>query len=131
MLARCFALLALVATFPGWGLADATPGAKKKRAESKSTVEIRQVGKDKVEVTVTSAKPFPIVNAYAVLSIGEERSSISRLAKADGSTNSLIFTMRVKSFAKTKDGDPIRVRYNPDSQGVWELGKLDKSKLKK
>jgi hypothetical protein len=70
MFARYHGFLALVATFPGWGLADYTSGAKEKRAESKNTVEIRQVGKDKVEVTVASGKPFPIVNAYAVLSIG-------------------------------------------------------------
>jgi hypothetical protein len=56
---------------------------------------------------------------------------MSRVANADGSTNSLIFTMSAKSFARTKNGDAIRVRYDPDSQGVWEFGKLDKSKLKK
>jgi hypothetical protein len=131
MFARGFGLLALVATSLGWGLADSPAGAKEKRAGSKNTVEIRKVGKDKVEVTVTSDKPFPVVNAYPVLSIGAQRSSVSRVAKADGSTNALIFTMSAKSFAKTKNGNAIRVRYSPDSQGVWEFGKLDKSKLKK
>jgi hypothetical protein len=131
MFTRGFGLLVLVATAPGWGLADSTSGAKEKRAGRKNTVEIRKVGKDKVEVKVTSEKRFPVVNAYPVLSIGAQRSSVSRVAKADGSTNALIFTMSAKSFAKAKNGDTIRVRYNPDSQGVWEFGKLDKSKLKK
>jgi hypothetical protein len=131
MFARYFGFLALMVGFLGLGLADYSSAAQGKQAKAKNTVEIRQVGKEKVEVTVTSEKAFPIVNAYAVLSIGDQRSSISRVAKADGSTNSLIFTMSTESLAKTKNGEAIRVRYEPDSQGVWEFGKLDKSKLKK
>jgi hypothetical protein len=129
MLARCVTLTALLAAFPCWGLADDTAIPKKKEPAG-NKVEIRQAGKDKVEVMLTSARNFPVVNAFAVLSIGEERSSVSRNAP-DGSTKTLIFTMSAESFAKTKNGDAIRVRYDPDSQGVWEFGKLDKGKLKR
>ncbi len=129
MLAKCLGLAALLAAFPCWGSAD-DPSIPKKKEPAANKVEIRQAGKEKVEVTLTSARKFPVVNAFAVLSIGGERSSVSMFA-ADGSTNTLIFTMSAESFAKTKNGDAIRVRYDPDSQGVWDFGKLDKSKLKR
>jgi hypothetical protein len=37
--------------------------------------------------------------------------------------------MTAEDFAKTKDGDPIIVQYTPASQGQWDFGKLDKSKV--
>jgi hypothetical protein len=130
MLAKSLGIVALLAAFPCGAWADDKPAAKKGEPdESKNTVEIRRVGKDKVDIKVTSKKAFPVVNAYPVLSIGAETTSEDRIASPDG--HFLVFTMSAKSFEKTKDGDAIRVRYEPDSQGVWEFGKLDKSKVKK
>jgi hypothetical protein len=131
MLARCLGMVGLMAAFPCWGFADDTSVPKQKEPVTRDNkVEIRQVGKDKFEITVTSERPFPVVNAIAVLSIGAERSLVSR-NPPDGSTKTLIFAMSAESFAKTRDGDAIRVCYDPDSQGVWEFGKLDKSKVKR
>jgi hypothetical protein len=113
-----------------FGVAATTPVPNQKEpAKQENKVEIRRIGKDKFEITLTSTRPFPVVNAIPVLFIGGQRSLESRYPM-DGSTNILIFTMSAESFAKTKDGDPIRVRYDPDSQGVWEFGKLDKSQVK-
>lgn len=128
MLVRGLGLVLLTLGLPCSSSGDDSSVPSQK--DPKNKVVIRQAGKEKVEIMLTSPKRFPVVNAIAVLWIGEQRSKISRYAD-DGSTNTIIFTMNTESFAKTKNGDAIRVRYAPDSQGVWEFGKLDKSKVKR
>ena len=76
---------------------------------------------------MSSERPFPAVNAMAVLYIGQQKTHISRYL--EGKMNTLVFTMPADDFAKTKDGDAITVRYEPDSQGHWEFGALDKKSV--
>ena len=76
MFARCLGMAALMAASSCWGFADDASVPKQKERDNK--LEIRQVGKDRFEVTLTSERPFPVVNAIAVLSVGGERSLVSR-----------------------------------------------------
>ena len=93
-------------------------------AVSPNHVQMRRTGKSNVEIQVSSDRPFPVVNAGVVLYIGQQKSRLSRYP--EGKMNTLVFTMPADDFAKTKDGDAITVRYEPDSQGHWEFGALDK-----
>jgi hypothetical protein len=95
-----------------------------KEVPKKGTVEIRRIDKSRVDIKVTSDRPFP-VNTTMVLSIGEQKTNISRYAK--NKLNILVFTMPAEDFAKTQDGDAITVSCGPDSR--WDFGKLDKSKV--
>jgi hypothetical protein len=106
-----------------------SPAGEKPDRGTKNTVKLRSAGKDNVEIEVTSDQRFPIVNAAVGLYIGEQKSLQSR--SPNGETTTLIFTMSAADFAKTKNGDRIVVKYDPDSQGHWDFGKLDKSRLDK
>jgi hypothetical protein len=96
----------------------------------KESIVIRLLAKGDVEIEVSSKKPFPVVNALVELHIGPAKTGISRYPK-DGTLHTLIFTMQKEQWSRTKTGDPIVVKYNPDSQGQWGYGKLDKSKIRK
>ena len=87
-------------------------------------VQIRRAGKANVEIQVSSDRPFRVVNAGVVLYIGQQKTYISR--HPQGKLNTLIFTIPADDFARTKDGDAIAVRYEPDSQGHWDFGVLNK-----
>jgi hypothetical protein len=100
------------------------------RASDKNTVKLRRAAKGNIEIEVTSKRAFPAVGAIPVVHIGAARSNLSRYL-ASGSLNTLIFTMSAAEFARAKNGDPIVVKYDPDSQGTWNFGKLDRSKLGK
>ena len=95
--------------------------------EIKGTVTIRKVGKD-VEIEVGGGRSFPVVNAMPELQIGPQFTRLSRYPNS-GELSTLIFTLSGENFAKTKDGDAILVKYDPDSQGRWFFGNLDKSKM--
>jgi hypothetical protein len=95
-----------------------------KEVSKKGTVEIRRIDKSRVDIKVTSDRPFP-VNTTMVLSIGEQKTNVSRYAK--NKLNTLVFSMPANDFAKTQDGDAITVSCDPDSR--WDFGKLDKSKI--
>jgi hypothetical protein len=43
----------------------------------------------------------------------------------------LVFTLSAAGFETAKDGNPVDVRYSPDSQGHGDFGKLDKPKVRK
>jgi hypothetical protein len=116
-----FVVVLLWATAPGQG--------REPEKKSQNTVKIRKTDKGTVEFEVTSDRAFPVIGAFPVLHVGKVSAMMSRYP--DGNTRTLIFTMSAEEFAKTADGDEIRVRYNPDSQGVWEFGKLDKKKVDK
>ena len=90
--------------------------------EIKGTVIIRKVGKY-VQIEVSGGRPFRIVQAIPELQIGAQFTRLSRFSDSGG----LIFFMSGEDFAKTKDGDGIRVKY----QGSWNFGNLDKSKMAK
>jgi RNA polymerase sigma-70 factor (ECF subfamily) len=92
---------------------------------ARNTVKIRNAADGKVDIELTSDRAFPVVGAFPVLHIGTEKSQMSRYGDG-GQTTTLIFTMSAAEFARTKNGDRIRVKYEPDSQGHWDFGKLDK-----
>jgi len=96
----------------------------RKEVPKKGTVEIRRIDKSRVDIKVTSDRPFP-VNTVTVLCIGQQKTNICRYAK--NKLNILVFTMPAGDFAKTQDGDAITVSCGPDSR--WDFGKLDKSKV--
>jgi RNA polymerase sigma factor (sigma-70 family) len=98
-----------------------------KRGEA---VKLRSAAKKAVEIEVTSARAFPPIGAVPVLHIGAQTSRVSRYP-ATGETTTLIFTMSAAEFARTKNGDRILVKYDPDSQGQWDFGKLDKGLMDK
>jgi hypothetical protein len=94
----------------------------------KNRVRLRRAPSAKIEIEVTSSRPFPVVNAMAVLHVGKQQTSLSRYGP-DGSLNTLIFSMDARDFARTRDGDRVLVRYDPDSQGHWDFGPLEKKRL--
>lgn len=96
-----------------------------------NTVTIRQVaasavlgGNAGVELELYSEHPFLVVNSLVFLQIGRDKFYLS--GYKDGGLNTLVFTLTPEEFAHTKRGDPIIVRYDPDSQGQWDFGFLDK-----
>jgi hypothetical protein len=95
-----------------------------------NTIKIRMTEKGTVEFEVTSDRAFPVVSAAPVITVGKASSLMSRYPSGDN-LKTLVFIMSADEFAKAADGDAIVVRYNPDSQGVWEFGKLDKKKIGK
>jgi hypothetical protein len=91
----------------------------------KNSVKIRITAKDTVEFDLIGERPFPIVNAAAVLYVGKVVCHMNW--NRTGQPTSLTFTMSAAMFAQTRNGDSIVVKYEPDSQGHWDFGKLDKS----
>ena len=96
------------------------------QAANEGSVRIRMTN-ESVEITVTG-QTFPVRNARPVLSIGKERTYISRYLPS-GEPSTLIFTMPAVDFAKTKDGDVISVGYEPG--GLVGAYVLDKSKVER
>lgn len=83
-------------------------------------------GKPGVEVEVSSKqRPFPITDATPVLRIGSKTFTLCE--RKDGSPNTLVFTLTPEQFAATLDEDAITVQYDPDTQGYWRFGFLEKS----
>ena len=97
-----------------------------KEVPKKMSVEIRRIDESHVDIKVTSDRPFP-ANTMTVLSIGQQKTTISRFAK--NKLNILVFTMPAGDFAKTQDGDAITVQYGPDFKEHRDFSKLDKSKV--
>jgi hypothetical protein len=98
--------------------------------QDRNTLKLRKGEKGAVLIEVTSDRKFPPINAFPELHVGAVTVSRSTYP-ASGDTKTLIFPVTAAQFASMKDGDPISVRYNPDGQGVWEFGKLDKKLLDK
>ncbi len=101
-----------------------------------STIKLRSIassavlgGKPAVEIEVSSERPFPAINALVELQIGSRVFPLSRYK--DGRLNTLIFTLTLDEFAQTTNGDRVVVHYEPDSQGHWDFGPLDKTQLSK
>ncbi len=115
------AVLILIAFLPAW----------MPKARGENTVTIHNVaassvlgGKPGVEIELYSERPFPVVNSLVLLQIGTDKFYLS--GYKDGNLNTLVFTLTPEEFARAKPGDPIIVRYDPDSQGQWDFGLLNK-----
>lgn len=81
-------------------------------------------GKPGIEVEVSSHRPFPPLNAELVLQIGKQTFNI--MEYKDGSLNTIIFTLTADEFDSLRNESAIYVRYEPDSQGHWDFGYLEK-----
>jgi hypothetical protein len=96
-----------------------------------------------VEIELHSSQEFPIRDQVVVLRIGNLDIMKSR-SPADGSLNTLIFSLPADQFAQLADGAQMTVRYGigdpegaaagPAAQAAasrwrWDFGKLDKSLL--
>ena len=97
---------------------------------AKNTMKLRKGPMGTFLFELTSERGFPVINARPVMLVGAEKAILCRYGP-DGSLNKIIFWMTAEEFAKTKDGDPVSVRYEPNSQGTWEFGKLDKKMVEK
>jgi hypothetical protein len=95
-----------------------------------------------IDIELHSTQEFPIRDQVVVLRIGNSDFMKSR-SPADGSLNTLIFSVPADEFAQLPNGAQITVRYGKGDpelpQGVaaqaaanrwrWDFGKLDKSLL--
>jgi hypothetical protein len=95
-----------------------------------------------VEIELHSSHEFPIRAEVVVLRIGSSDFMKSR-SPADGSLNTLIFSVPADEFAQLSNGAQMTVRYGRREPGVpqgpaaqalvdrwtWDFGKLDKSLL--
>ena len=82
-------------------------------------------GKPGIEIEVSSPRAFPVTDATVVLQIGTKVFKISELKNGDPHT--LIFTLTPDEFASTRDESLVTVKYDPDSQGHWDFGFLEKN----
>ena len=82
-------------------------------------------GKPGVEIEVSSPHAFPLADAAVVLQIGTKVFKVSEFKGGDPHT--LIFTLTPEQFASTTDESLVTVRYEPDTQGHWDFGFLEKN----
>jgi hypothetical protein len=82
-------------------------------------------GKPGVEIEVYSPRAFPVVNSMAVLQVGTKVYKVSEFKNGDPHT--LIFTLTPEEFAATTNEALVIVRYEPDTQGHWDFGFLEKN----
>ncbi len=127
MIKRARLGLALVAAI----ILIAIPLVWMQKSRGGNTVTIHNVaastvlgGNAGVEIELYSERPFPVVNSLVFLQIGRDKFYLSDYK--DGALNTLVFTLTPEEFARTKRGDPIIVRYDPNSQGQWDFGLLNK-----
>jgi hypothetical protein len=99
---------------------------------------IRAVGAE-VEIELHSTVEFPVRDEVVILRIGNRDITKSR-PPADGSLNTLIFSLGTAEFDRLPDGGPMTVRYGkalpapgPAPQAAdpaqWNFGLLNKGRL--
>ena len=82
-------------------------------------------GKPGVEVEVYSPRrAFPAINALAVLQIGSK--AFKQSENRNGDLHALVFTLTPQEFDGLRNESLISVHYEPDSQGHWDFGFLEK-----
>lgn len=123
-------------------LADATPGSPAGDASAMSDpanaiARLERVaaspalgGQPGVEITLTSARPFPALGELATLRIGPRSFTLSRYAGAD--LHALVFTLTPAELDSAADGDAVAVEYgDPAPPGrSWQFGPLRKADLR-
>ena len=96
-------------------------------AQAVNTVSgVRAVGSG-VEIEVHSTTEFPVRANIVVLRIGGKEFTRSR-NPADGSLNTLIFTLTQGEFAQVNQGDAVSVYYgHGDTGDRWNFGAFNKA----
>ena len=82
-------------------------------------------GKPGIEIEVSSPHAFPVTNAMVVLQIGTKVFKVSEFKNGDPHT--LVFTLTPEEFASTRDESLVTLRCDPDTQGHWDFGFLEKN----
>jgi hypothetical protein len=82
-------------------------------------------GKPGVEIEVYSPRAFPVQDPPPVLQIGDQVFRVVEFKNGDPHT--LIFTLTPEEFTNTHDESLITVHYEPDTQGHWDFGFLEKN----
>ena len=82
-------------------------------------------GKPGIEIEVYSPRAFPTGSSSPVLQIGSTVYKVSEFKNGDPHT--LIFTLTPEEFANTVNESLITVHYEPDTQGHWDFGFLEKN----
>ncbi|MCL4486920.1 MAG: hypothetical protein M1570_02160 [Chloroflexi bacterium] len=82
-------------------------------------------GKPGIEVEVSSKHAFPSPAAQAVMTIGSTEFKNGEYRNGDSHT--LVFTLTLADFAAVEDQSRITVRSEPDTQGYWDFGFLEKN----
>lgn len=89
-------------------------------------------GSPGVDITVTSAREFPVAGMLAVLRIGSQSFTLSRYVGGD--LHTLVFTLTIDEFDALDDGASVSVQYgsgNPAPPGrSWSFGTLRKRCLR-
>jgi hypothetical protein len=95
-------------------------------AQDANTIRSVRAVQSGVEIEVHSATEFPVRANIVVLRIGDKEFTQSR-NPADGSLNTLIFTLTPGEFAQVNHGDPVSVYYGRgETGGRWNFGALNK-----
>ncbi len=87
------------------------------------------IRKPLITIEFRTSRTFPIANDTYIVQIGK------RFFQADASGHIASLSLTLEQFAQLKDGDLLAVSYGDfvpshgGGAGVWEFGKLDKSKL--
>lgn len=84
-----------------------------------------------VEIEVYSPTPFPVRDEVVVLRVGRKDVLKSR-PPADGSLNTLIFSIPAAEFDQLGDGSAMTVQYGKNGAAAgprWNFGKLNKALL--
>jgi len=82
-------------------------------------------GKPGVEVELYSPRrAFPVIDSLVVLQIGSKVFNLSKFKNGD--THTLVFTLTPEEFDGTRNESLISVHYEPDTQGHWDFGFLEK-----
>jgi hypothetical protein len=80
-----------------------------------------------VQLALRSDVPFEVRDELPVLQIGSKEILLSEHDPED--PKRIVFTLSPQDLAEVHDGDPVVVRYGPDSLVQWDFGPLDRSKL--
>ena len=93
---------------------------------------ITATGSGDIEIVVTSSREFPVRNQLIYLTVGGQQFSRSR-SPADGSLNTLIFTIPGDTYSRLAGGEPMSVQFGDGRPAGdrWDFGTLDKGMLLK
>lgn len=105
--------------------------AQSKSGQIKSIYRVNSAsslgGKSGIEIEIFSNRAFPIVSALPILQIGKSIFKLSR--HPESGRNTIIFILTEQEFKNLKNNSSSLVKYDPDSQGTWNIGKLNKKML--
>jgi hypothetical protein len=87
-------------------------------------------GKPGVEITLHSARAFPVLGELATLHIGARSFTLSRYAAGD--LHTLVFVLTQAEFDALDDGAAVSIQYGdaPPPERSWSFGPLPKARIR-